>query len=230
MFTGSEGKYNSIAIGESDYPHFAYYYYKDPNEYLYYGYERASGTQSTLFNQNEPGGEFADLALDANNKPHISFYGQGLRYHYNDGSGYLRKVVIVDDPNAGYYSSSALDQNEAAHFAYVDLSTGELKYVQKIEDNWVIEIVDEPGTDDGQRTCLVMDAAGRPHLSYYDTKRKSLKYAWHDGTDWVISEATPSAGGNIGQYAALALDSSGNAHISHYDAVNQNLLYSKFTH
>ncbi len=224
----SEDNYTSIVIGDSDYCHFAYYY--DSINCLYYGYDYASGSSTILFNDFNVGGKFAVLALDTNNKPHISFYGNGLKHYYRDAGGYKRNEDVVDDPNAGYYSSFALDQNDAPHFAYVDLSTGELKYVKKVESAWAIEVIDDPGTHDGQRTCLAVDSDNRPHISYYDANKKSLKYTWHDGTKWVIVEEAPSAGGDIGQYAALALDSSGNAHISHYDAVNQNLLYSKFAH
>jgi len=226
----SEVYFTSIVIDDSDYCHFAYY--SDSNSLLYYGYDNASGSEESLCGQE--GGKFTVLALDTNNKPHISFYGNGLKYYYRTPSSAPRNEIVVDDPNAGYYSSFALDQNGLPHFAYVDLSTGELMYVKDAggagERAWESEVVDVPGTHDGQRTCLVLDDSDLPHISYYDANMMALKYAWHDGTEWVIVEEAPSAGGDIGQYAALALDGSGNAHISHYDAVNQNLLYSKFTH
>lgn len=191
----------------------------------------ASGAVDPTIN----GGEFCHIAVNSSNIIYVSYYdaiNSDLKYRKITVSN---AETVVADGRAGYYSSMDIDSNDKAHFTYVDLDTGELKYVRDNNGTWAVETVDTPGVIPisgnfgQQRTCIKMDRFDRPHICYYDVNNKSLKYAWHNGTKWVIKEVLPPAGGDIGQFCAMVLDGSGNAHIIYYDA-DRGLLYSKYTH
>jgi hypothetical protein len=71
---------------------------------------------------------------------------------------------------------------------------------------------------------MAVDTAGRPHIAYYDQTLGNLKYAYWNGSTWVISIV--DSAGNVGKFVSLALDSQNIAHISYYDVSNKDLLYA----
>jgi hypothetical protein len=81
----------------------------------------------------------------------------------------------------------------------------------------------------GEFTSLALDAAGHPHISYYDKGNGDgdLKYAHWTGSAWDIQ--TVDRVGNVGWYTSLALDGDGHPHISYYDHANGDLKYAHGT-
>jgi hypothetical protein len=79
----------------------------------------------------------------------------------------------------------------------------------------------------GRYASLALDAAGYPHISYYDLANKDLKYTRWTGTTW--STQTVDSAGDVGQYTALALDAAGNPHIGYYDNTNGHPKYAAWT-
>jgi hypothetical protein len=65
----------------------------------------------------------------------------------------------------------------------------------------------------GRYTSLELDAAGRPHISYYDAENGDLKYAYKDASVWHVE--TVDSVGNVGGYTSLALDELGQPNISY---------------
>jgi len=78
---------------------------------------------------------------------------------------------------------------------------------------WHVEAVDSGG-DVGLYPSLALDAAGHPHISYLDWTNKVLKYAYYDGSSWLV-EPVPGAGYIGGGATSLVLDNQGWPHIAY---------------
>ncbi|MBP6016232.1 MAG: hypothetical protein KA586_05880 [Candidatus Promineofilum sp.] len=89
--------------------------------------------------------------------------------------------------------------------------------------NWNIQTVDDTAVV-GSYTSLALDAAGNPHISYFDNTYRDLKYATWNGTSWDLQ--TVDSGGIVGPFTSLALDADGNPHISYFDNTNFALKYA----
>ena len=70
---------------------------------------------------------------------------------------------------------------------------------------WKIETVDSAGYV-GYYTSLALDSSDYPHISYYDSTNRDLKYAYWDGAAWQVE--TVDSDGDVGYNTSLALDSS----------------------
>ena len=79
----------------------------------------------------------------------------------------------------------------------------------------------------GGETALVLDAAGRPHISYHDIMGNALKYAYLTGATWRTETVSESVGAGLDP--ALALDRAGFPHISYYDPASEELKYARRT-
>ncbi|MDH7578388.1 MAG: Ser-Thr-rich GPI-anchored membrane family protein [Bacillota bacterium] len=128
-----------------------------------------------------------------------------------DGTGYQIRVTSNRDGNYtdtsdGRFSIGAAGSNSV-------LAAG-----------WDGETVESAG-DTGQHASLVLDASGRPRVSYYDKTNGDLKYAYRDGTAWRVE--TVDAQGDVGKYTSIALDrTSGYPRISYFDETNGHLKYA----
>lgn len=87
-------------------------------------------------------------------------------------------------------------------------------------DNWQFETIDDTGYV-GQGVSLAIDAAGMPHVAYYDATHQDLKYAYRDLTGWHI-ELVDSTG-NVGRAPVLVITTAGKPAISYYDASSGHL-------
>lgn len=89
---------------------------------------------------------------------------------------------------------------------------------------WSIETVDDPADKVGDRNRVVLDASGYPHISYANQTAADLKYAFFDGSQWVIETADVVGKVASGRPTSIDLDSTGKAHISYCDT---SLFYDK---
>ena len=78
---------------------------------------------------------------------------------------------------------------------------------------WQISTLDTAG-DVGDNSSLALDSSGNPHISYNSETEKSIKYAYWNGTAWVIQKVAD--GPDVGWGTSLALFSS-TPYISFHD-------------
>jgi hypothetical protein len=94
---------------------------------------------------------------------------------------------------------------------------------------WFVVSVDSPpAAAVGDVNCTVLDGSGYPHIAYDDFVNEDLKYAYWDGSQWVIEVADSGTKVAVGLSLSLDLDSTGKAHISYYQGVGyQDLKHAR---
>jgi|GEM_PF-371079 len=207
----------ALAMDSAGRPHIAY-----GADSLYYAGFDGAAWHVEVADHTGGVGRFTSLALDAADRPCISYYdaiGGNLDLARWDGTAWLTETVDSAG-NVGQWTSLALDTAGRPHISYLDATSGTLRYAYHDGAAWRIETVDGPLGDYGGKTSLALDSAGRPHISYIDSTASQVKYARYDGTAWQIM---PVAGWSWS--AALALDAADRPHISFAAA---GLFYASF--
>ena len=222
---------SSLALDSSDKPHISYSGNKDLKYARWTGTEWANETVDSGFDAGFNEVDDISLALDSSDKPHISYcyiYWDTwtLKYAKRTGTEWANETVDSTD-NVGEYTSLALDSSGNPHISYYDSTNRNLKYARwkKVGGyyQWSIETVDF--VDDVEvSTSLALDSFNNPHISYYDSTNRNLKYARWTGSSWSIE--TVDSAGRLCSRTSLALDSSNNPRISYYDFTKGNLKYA----
>jgi hypothetical protein len=170
-------------------------------------------------------GEYSSVAVDSNNKVHISYYdvtNDGLKYATNESGSWT--TANIDTANAGKYTSLAVDSNNKLHISYYGTIWGDLKYATNESGSWVVDTIDS--TDDvGYYTSIAVDSNNKVHISYYSNSSSSgastLKYATNLSGSWVIS-TVPTIRGNWGYYTGMGVDADDHVHISYCFAYSKD--------
>jgi hypothetical protein len=128
------------------------------------------------------GGKPSSLRLDAAGQPRVAFHGMpgsSVNFAYRDNDVWEVETIDRQGGRAGRrpFVTLALDMTGTPHVAYVDFSTGALKYASRSgPDNWQIQVIDE-GPDIGDFCSLAIDREDIAHISYLDLTVGVLKYA-----------------------------------------------------
>jgi hypothetical protein len=163
------------------------------------------------------------LALDSMGQPHVVYcYHGALRYALRGDCGWQIETVAgggCADP------SLVLDAQDQPHIAVCKMwdmgsdldGCHRLDYAWRDAGTWQTKTV-ESGYFVGAAPSLVLDAEGRPRVSYRVSVDgvNAIHFARKDGDTWHVDSAVNVAesGGN-----ALALDSAGRPFIGFYDSV-----------
>ncbi|HUT97736.1 MAG TPA: T9SS type A sorting domain-containing protein [bacterium] len=225
--TDNVGKFTSLALDSSGYPHISYYDYTN----IDLKYARWDGAAWRIETVDSGGdvGAYTSLALDSSDYPHISYRdstNDNLKYARWDGDEWL--IETVDSAgDVGYWISLALDDSGYPHISYAADYNGDLKYARWDGAEWRIETVDSAG-DVGGFSSLALDSNNYPHISYNEFLGLTgyLKYARWDGAAWRI-EIVDSTGSS-GVWTSLALDSNDYPHISCSVGDDSDLLYARW--
>lgn len=178
-------------------------------------------------------GNDTDIAVDYNDKVHISYLdkSEGLKYATNV-NGLWEIFNIDDEENVGWNTSIAIDSNNAVHISYSDPSplidppgNGYLKYATNKPGTWTTKVIDDDNA--GAFTGIAVDNQDNLHIAYCTTDGTGgrLMYISNTSSSWV-KEIADEEEVAVGTYCAIDVDSDGNPHISHYDYINQDVRYS----
>lgn len=232
------GGRTAIAVDSNDRPHISYTrvithysggmrpWYEYGIKYAYwngYGWE-----VFTIDSQDYHGLYNADLALDENDRPFITYYNQDfseLKCAYKDDLGW--HTDTVDGYGLGSRSSITVDSNGCPHVSYCrameygSYTDYDLKYAFKNGGSWDSEYVDTEGWA-GNHNSITLDLSGYPKIAYYDRQNGgNLKYASWNGSDWDISVVDNS--GDVGKYTSIEYSRKNGPYISYYNETNGSL-------
>jgi hypothetical protein len=172
------------------------------------------------------GGRPTSIAVGTDGQPYISYYDYGelisgaLKYASQQDGQWITET-IAEEGRAGDYSSLALDDAGAVHFAYDFWGYGArgLRYARQPTSGWPsLEIAN------GSSGSLAVDGQGFPHVGYFDEAEDRLVYAFMDRSGW--HEETVGDSAVSGWYPSLALDPSGVPHIAYCDSHHADLRYA----
>ena len=179
------------------------------------------------------------VAVGPDGRVHISSYDVT-----NEAVAHTRLLVnksssLVDTGDNPQYMGMGVDTEGNRHVAYYDSSSRDMMYVVFNGTNWSTpEVIDQYSNNNKRLgeswNDLELDASNHPHVSYMyhnynpNPDPVELKYAWHNGTDWITTTLQTITGNSPTKHSSLALDSSGNPHISYYDSTNDTLRYTYY--
>ncbi|MBI3994911.1 MAG: hypothetical protein HY349_02915, partial [Nitrospirae bacterium] len=134
--------------------------------------------------------EDANLKLDAAGNVHIGYCnGTQVLVATKSGDGWIHTPVAdLSGPDSRAKVSLEFDSGNLLHVAFFDPFTNQFKYTvgppsagSFPSPETVAAVVNNE-----TRMDLTLDAAGNPHLVYYDITQKTLMHAYKSGGAWLI--------------------------------------------
>ncbi|MEW5956180.1 MAG: hypothetical protein AB1801_00530 [Chloroflexota bacterium] len=161
----------SIAADSNNHTHIVY---RDFSTTRIYYATNLSGIW--VITDTEVGGSSPAIALDSNDKVHLSYSsGSELKYATNVSGSWVT-VTITSGVTAGRHHSIAVGPQSKVHLSFYDSVEGDLQYANNVTGSWVIYPVDSQG-DVGRSNSIAIDSLGFIHISYRDDTNAKLKYA-----------------------------------------------------
>lgn len=218
------GEYTSIAVDSNDKVHIGYYYYGwyGSGGDLKYATNSSGSWKMFTVDSEDYVGEYTSVALDSNDKVHISYNGS-IKYATNKSGAWQAYTLCAEKYST--QSSLAVDQSDKLHMSYFycdDLDDdgcddGGVKYTTNKSGSWQTQIV-ERGSDVGFSPSLALDSNGKAHICYWDIQWFAIKYATNATGGWKREEVGPAGGSDFD--CDIAVDSNNKVHISYYDQYN----------
>ncbi|MBE0432602.1 hypothetical protein IBX73_03945 [candidate division WOR-3 bacterium] len=167
-----------------------------------------------------------DIAVDANDDPHIAFVysDEGIKYRKKTG-GVWEPVELVSSTTDPTFASIAVDESNQPHVAYDKDDFGAVCYRYKTASGWQPEEMVGAGGGWNTYGASVAACGGEKFIAYYAAG--DLKFATRTNTGWISEEVDTA--GDVGTYASLVIDGEGYAHIAYRDGTNWLLKYARST-
>ncbi len=167
----------SLAVSPDGLPALSYYNDRD-GDLVFASFDGGAWALETVAADGDVG-KFSSLRFDAEGRPHVTFFddqggGSGsVMYAVRDGDAWtVEEVGTLDAVQQGMtgarrISSLALDGAGVPQVAFSD--EGAIKYATRSETGWdVQEIATATDRPLGQLVSLQLDAAGTPHLAFFE--------------------------------------------------------------
>lgn len=221
-FTSGYGQ-NAICHDSSGFPHIAYvgnsYYMR------YASWNDVAGGWDIEVTTVYGSTITCALILDELDQPHI-LYGDNYVTREGTGDWIVEEFHSAASHAALYLTYDHLDR-VVPHVSYY--SGQHLWYTYRDPDTgvWQPEEVDAVGQV-GMHSSIAVDSGGGIYISYYDYSGHSLKFAYDDGTEWLVF-IVDGLTDYVGEYTSLVLDEAGVPHITYYDATNDELKHATIT-
>ena len=176
-------------------------------------------------------GRFTALAMDGRGRPIVAYHDLSkrdlkllrCRDASCEGNPSAAVTVLDSDGLVGTYTSLALDPAGRPVISYYDASNGKLKLLRCHDVDCAKSTISVPDASlgiVGQYASLVLDAEGKPVVSYYADSTGDLKLLRCSNPtcsgDQSTNISTPDTTGDVGLYTSLSLDTAGNPVISYH--------------
>ena len=230
---GYQMVYPSIAIDSAGHVHIAYSFgdqISGGRSNVKYATNRTGAWVVSRVDDADNVGRHTSLALDSNDKAHISYYDEqnfNLKYA-TDLSGSWEMITLDSSGGAGEYvgeySSISVDSNNRPHIAYHFriFANAYLKYARNIIGVWEIS---QLTYDQSRRSfaSIAVDRNNHVHIvSSYETG--GLEYRNNIIGQWAY-QTIPTIG-HVGMNPSISLDRSDKVHIAYTDGTNSDLMYA----
>jgi hypothetical protein len=206
----------SLALDRSDRPHLAY-----GGDHLYYTWHDGTQWRQEIVDAGLGVGEYASIAVDYDYGVHIAYYDATnglLKYALRRNNAWT--LQVIDQPTTTTTSVDFLSETaepwEQTERPWRDPDLLGSQAVAATTDGGV-----------GMYTSIAVDSDDYPHISYYDSDNRDLKYARWDGVSWDIEHVDTND--NVGKYSSLALDGDDDPHIAYYHDTQDSLRYANKT-
>ncbi len=185
---GDVGWYSSIAIDSNDNVHISHH--DNTNGNLKYanntpGSGCALGSWScvTVDSASANMGEDSSIAIDSNDKVHISHYdttNQDLRY-CNNTKGSWSCATRDSTGTVGEESTIAIDSNDEIHISHYDNTNDDLKYCNNVGGSWSCSKLEDAGASftRGDRSSAIKKGVIATSTSF----SKALHISWFNNSD-----------------------------------------------
>ncbi len=132
-------------------------------------------------------GLYSSLAVDSNNKIHISYQDTDNAYlkYATNTSGAWVTATIDSTGSTGRYTSIAIDSSNKVYITYYNATDQDLKYITNASGAWVTSTIDSTGNV-GSYASMEIDSSNKLHNAYYDGTNGNLKYTNNTSGSWFI--------------------------------------------
>jgi Secretion system C-terminal sorting domain len=204
---------------------------------LYYATGSKSGNWAWSTEQIDPAAIDAVAVSIANTtagEPVVVYNGgpnRDLRIAIHDAGGWqYASIVPAGNPQ---YTDIAISSLDTIHVMYYDGNQNCLHRASRhlSGSTWQVEDVACDTSSVGMYPNIVLDAAGLPHVSYYNDINRSLYYTRLDGgtRQWVTDSVNGGTSSAIGKFSSLVLDAAGNPKIAYLNEQSDAVLLSEWS-
>jgi hypothetical protein len=214
----------SLAYDKNGYPNFVY-----GGNHLYHAWYDGTWHAETV-DGSFGVGQFAAIAIDSNNYPHISYYDAvngNLKYAEYNGSNW---VISVIDTAAAAGATSAPVEAAPSQPSTLEKLGKELAPQplgpQPQGANTLLSPTQTEIEGVGKYSSIALDSHNYPYISYYDEVNQHLKQAHWNGSQWVIE--TVDSSDKTGKYSSIAIDDNDHPRISYLNDKKNALYYASY--